>query len=58
MTTDRREVKSVPRFKRAILAIATVVGLAAGTVGAAAGASTFYHHKTTTVAGSDTFYHH
>ena len=47
------------RFKRAIVAAVAAVGLAAGTMGAAAAASTFYHGRTPhhAVANSDTFYH-
>ena len=45
------------RTKRAILAIAAVVGLAAGTAGAAAGVTTFYHGRHAVVADSGTFYH-
>jgi hypothetical protein len=46
------------KVKRAIVAAVAAVGLAAGTMGAATAASTFYHgHPTHPVAGSDTFYH-
>jgi hypothetical protein len=58
-SNGRREVKHMSRFKRAIVAAVAAVGLAAGTMGAAAAASTFYHGRTPhhTVADSDTFYH-
>ena len=46
------------KIRRAIVAAVAAVGLAVGTMGAAAAASTFYHHKTAVVAGADTFYRH
>jgi len=45
------------KIKRAILVTATVVGLAAGTMGAVAAGTTFYHGTKTVVADSGTFYH-
>ena len=54
----RRGGEQMFKIRRAIVAAVAAVGLAVGTMGAAAAASTFYHHKTTVVAGADTFYHH
>jgi hypothetical protein len=47
------------KIKRAIVAAVAAVGLAAGTMGAVAGASTFYHGRAPAhaVADSGTFYH-
>jgi hypothetical protein len=45
------------KIKRAILVTVAAAGLAAGTMGAVAGATTFYHGSKTVVADSGTFYH-